>query len=642
MTTGKTEALESSLLSALLEALPDGIVVTDSDGRIVLFNAQAERLFGYSRRELLRQPLEMLVPERLREQHREHRAKFLLHPRLRSVGAGLLLHGLRKDSTEFPAEISLSPVETPDGRLICSIFRDISGRKHSEEALRHSEANYRSLVEGIPLGVCRLASDGRMLRVSRPFAEMLGYESAAALAGLNLFEKICFDEEGRRSLEKSILGAGEFRGVEFSWKRQDGTRIAVLVSGCPVREKEGAPIHFEVVAENVTQRRILEDQLRQSQKMEAIALFAGGMAHDFNNLLTGILGQAELLLKYVRHIPDARKRTREILHASLQGRSLTQQLLTMSHHSELQAVPVDLNAVVGDLADMLRRLVGEHIELRTALEQRLPLVKADPANMTQIMMNLVLNARDAMPSGGSLTIGTRTTERAGNADGALLEAPDGAYVILTVADTGIGMHARTRAKIFEPFFTTKPPGEGTGLGLCTVLSIVQHHGGYLSVDSEPGKGTEVRIYFPAFQGAGEEVPAPDSPSKLASGKETVLVVEDNRFALEITTQFLLQGGYRVLEARDGHEALTKSKNHSGDIHLLLADVVMPGMSGPQLARQLTHARPEMKVLYMTGYSDSRVFRVGGFQKGTALIQKPYLQGELLNKVQEVLREARKS
>jgi len=517
-------------------------------------------------------------------------------------------------------------------------------RSLAADALRHSEANYRSLVEGIPLGICRLASDGAILMASHAFAEMLGFDSAAELRGLNLFEKICFEEESRLSLENCIRSAAAFRSFESAWKRRDGSRIAVLISGRPMQEKEGAPIHFEVVADDVTQRRILEDQLRQSQKMESIALFAGGMAHDFNNLLTGILGQAELLLQHVRYIPEARKRTRAILHASLQGRSLTQQLLTLSHHSALQAVPLNLNAVIADLAEMLRRLVGEHIDLRTALDEQLPLVKADPANMTQIVMNLVLNARDAMSSGGSLTLSTHAIERSATADAALLNAPGGSYVLLTVTDTGLGMDAQTRSKIFEPFFTTKSPGAGTGLGLCTVLGIVQHHGGYIGLDSEPGKGASVRIYFPAFQRTETqaEVHEPAPPRPPLTGKETVLVVEDNTFAQEITTQFLLLSGYRVLEARNGHEAMLLCNIHKEEIHLLLTDVVMPGMSGPQLARLLLHSRPHMKVLYMTGYSDVRVFSENDFLKGTPLIQKPYLQSELLHKVRAVLGEEPKN
>jgi signal transduction histidine kinase len=379
-----------------------------------------------------------------------------------------------------------------------------------------------------------------------------------------------------------------------------------------------------------------EEQLRQAQKLEAIGSLAGGVAHDFNNLLTIINGYSEIIGSQLPADSPVRDLVREIGQAGERAASLTRQLLAFSRKQVLEPKVFNLNAIVTDTAKMLRRLIGEDIELNTTLEPGLRRVRADPGQLEQVLINLAVNARDAMPQGGKLTIETANAELHETYTHAYADLPPGPYVMMAVSDTGCGMDEATKARIFEPFFTTKGPGKGTGLGLATVYGIVKQSEGHVAVYSEPGRGTTFKIYLPV---AEERVPSGKSHPGLQParpGTETILLAEDEP-ALQALARHVLQShGYTVLEAGQGDKALRIAQDYKGTIHLLVTDVVMPAMSGRQLAERLAANRPGVKVLYLSGYTDDAVVRHGVLQAETAFLQKPFTPGALAQKVREVL------
>jgi two-component system, cell cycle sensor histidine kinase and response regulator CckA len=385
------------------------------------------------------------------------------------------------------------------------------------------------------------------------------------------------------------------------------------------------------------ERRRLEQQLLVSQKLEAIGRLAGGVAHDFNNVLTAVLGSVELLLLDTPPGAPQREELDIIRDAAIRARDLIRQLLAFSARQVLRPVVLDLNRLVQGTSKMLRRLIGEDVELTTSLDPGLGHVRADPGQVEQALVNLVVNARDAMPDGGRLTIATESVELADRSGSAAPQLAPGRYVVLRVTDTGVGMDPETLARAFDPFFTTKPRGKGTGLGLATVYGIVRQSGGDVTIESAPGKGTTFRIYVPLVTdpldpvGAAVPVAAP-----VAGGGETVLVAEDEPLVRTLARKVLEQAGYRVLLARSGAEALLLAERHDAPIQLLLSDVVMPEMSGRELMRRLTRVRPDLRVLYMSGYSDEAIARHGMLDPGTAFLQKPFTPGALALKVREVL------
>ncbi len=399
--------------------------------------------------------------------------------------------------------------------------------------------------------------------------------------------------------------------------------------------------HFVGVQTDVTERVRLEEQVRQSQKMEAIGQLAGGIAHDFNNLVTIINGYSEILLRGVPAADPRNKHLTLIHHAGERAATLTRQLLTFSRKQAVTPVVLDIAEVAANLEKMLRRVLGEDIDLVTTLQPGVGFIKADAGQVEQVIMNLAVNARDAMPQGGSLVIEAATC-RPGSfvltAQAAAQIQTDirDSYVVLTVTDTGHGMDAATQAHIFEPFFTTKEVGKGTGLGLATVYGIVKQSGGHIAVESEPGKGTTFRVYFPRVEKVSPTSKSDPGPTKLPQGQETILLVEDEEGVREFARHVLDEAGYRVLEARDGPEARRVSEAHQGPIHLLVTDVVMPQMSGRQVAEALGAQRPTLKVLYLSGYTDDAVMRHGIREAEVAFLPKPFTPSILAQKVREVL------
>ncbi|TLY54232.1 MAG: response regulator [Gemmatimonadetes bacterium] len=391
-----------------------------------------------------------------------------------------------------------------------------------------------------------------------------------------------------------------------------------------------------ILAHDVTAQRQLEEQLRQSQKMEAVGQLAGGIAHDFNNLLTAILGSTQLLLNNMPSGDPRREDAEEVRHAGLRAAELTRQLLAFSRRQVLAPKVLELNVVVGNMDRMLRRLLGEDVELVTSLDPTAGAVNADPGQLEQVLLNLAVNARDAMPGGGRLSIETTRLALHEEHLERRHRLPPGDYACLVVTDTGVGMDEATQAHLFEPFFTTKEVGKGTGLGLATVYGIVKQSGGYIWVYSEPRRGTTVKVYLPRVPGASE-APAPAPPARAArGGNETVLLVEDAAPVRALARRSLEACGYRVLDASDGPSALELSARHAAGIDLLVTDVVMPGMSGRELAERLAPQRPEMKVLYTSGYTDDAMVRQGVLNAGVAFLQKPFVPDMLARKVREVL------
>jgi PAS domain S-box-containing protein len=505
----------------------------------------------------------------------------------------------------------------------------------AQESLRRSELNFRSLVTNAPYGICRCNSEGQLLDVNPALLNMMGYSSAAELAGKHL-GGLYADTHHWFELADRLHSSAPFNGLIAEWKRKDGLTMVVRVSGRAVSDGDKRTA-FELFAEDVTERRALEQQLRQSQKMEAVGRLAGGIAHDFNNLLMVISGYSEFLLERLGPDPALRGPAQEIAAASQRASSLTRQLLAFSRKQMLAPKILDLNGVVTENLKMLTRVIGEDIDLVMVPGTSLGAVRADAGQIDQVIMNLAVNARDAMPSGGKLTIETSNISL--DEEYARFHAPlrPGDYIMLSISDNGMGMDSETQSHIFEPFFTTKGP-KGTGLGLSTVYGIIKQSGGYVWVFSEPGKGTTFKIYLPRVAERAEpaQVVASDEAAITEPGTETVLLAEDEANLRYLARQFLEKQGYTVLEAADGARALQIALAHQGSIHLLLTDVIMPGMNGRELAQRISEIRPKTKVLYMSGYTENVIGHNGTLDAGVRLLQKPFTLRELRNKVREVL------
>jgi PAS domain S-box-containing protein len=507
--------------------------------------------------------------------------------------------------------------------------------RSAQEGLRRSELNFRSLVTNAPYGICRCDAQGILLSANPALVAMLGYDSATELSGHNL-ANLHSDWQQWFTLADYLRSMQPFQGLNAQWVRKDGSAVLVRLSGRAIHSENDA-VFFELFAEDVTEHHTLEEQLRQSQKMEAVGRLAGGIAHDFNNLLMVISGYCEFLTDRVGADSDLRGLVHEIQRATERAAALTRQLLAFSRKQMLAPKVMDLNAVVSENLKMLTRVIGEDIELLMVPGSGLGAVKADPSQIEQVIMNLAVNARDAMPQGGKLTIETANVTL--DEGYARLHAPvsPGEYVMLAISDTGTGMDADTHAHIFEQFFTTKGT-KGTGLGLSTVYGIVKQSDGYIWVYSEPDKGTTFKFYLPRVSPSGEPVPAQPSRALAASGqvRETILLVEDENTLRHLARQYLSNQGYTVLEANNGVAALQLSATHPGPIHLLLTDVIMPGMNGRELAERISAARPETRVLFMSGYTENAIGHNGVMEPGINLLQKPFTLPALTAKVRETI------
>jgi PAS domain S-box-containing protein len=525
--------------------------------------------------------------------------------------------------------------------LLVRSIRYAIERMRSEEALRESEARYR-LVARVTFNAIW---DWDLVRNEVTWNEgvqtLFGYSADDVKPQRDWWvERIHLEDRARiiTGLNRLLDSGEQIWSEEYRFCCRNGSYASVIDRGYVMHDDDGKPVRMIGAMLDITERKQLEEQLRQSQKMEVVGRLAGGIAHDFNNLLTVITGYSKLLLQRDMDEHDPlRKYVVEIDKAGERAAALTHQLLAFSRKQILQPEVLDLNVVIAEMDKMLQRLIGEDINLVTIPGKDLGWVKADPGQMEQVIVNLAVNARDAMPQGGKLTIETANVELDERYARQRAEVTSGPYVMLAVSDTGVGITEETLSHIFEPFFTTKEQGKGTGLGLATAYGIVKQSGGHLWVYSEVGRGTMFKVYLPRLGETGVAVEPGSSRPGLPQGSETILLVEDEAGVRELILDVLTDRGYIVLEARDGNEALRLCEQHSSPIHLLLTDVVMPGgMNGRELAERLTSLHPELKVLYMSGYTDEAIIHHGVLDRGTIFLQKPFTPNALERKAREVL------
>ena len=522
-----------------------------------------------------------------------------------------------------------------EGHLLARVLRYAVERKRAEQDLLAREERFRALVEHSADAIALLDRTGTLIYASHSTERVLGYQAEEVLGrhALDLIHPDDVPAVAGRLLElqdrpgAAVVMEARYRHKDGSW-RYGECSVANRLSDAAVR---ALVLNYR----EITERRRLEEQLRQAQKMEAVGRLAGGVAHDFNNVLTAIFGYADLLTEELPEGHQARGDLDEIRKAAQRASTLTRQLLAFSRQQVLQPMVLSLNDLVADVQNMLVRLVGEDVEVRLSLSPDAGNVRADAGQLQQVLLNLVVNARDAMPTGGKLLLETANADL--TEQYAELHQPviPGRYVMLAVSDTGSGMDAETKARIFEPFFTTKEQGRGTGLGLSTVYGIVKQSGGYVWVYSEPGRGTTFKLYFPRVD-APAEIPAPPRETATLTGTETILVAEDDDMLRPLAKGLLQKLGYTVLEAENAERALDLARARTGPIHLLVADVVMPGASGRELARRLAHTRPDTRVLYVSGYTDDAIVHHGMLEPGLNFLQKPFTPGALARKVREIL------
>ncbi len=622
------------LFRLITENAADMIAVVDMEGKRIFNSLAYEKVLGYS-------PDELRKSSSLEQIHPDDRDSVRLasdEARRTGVGCPLEYRIRHKDGTWRVLESTASVIRNAKGepQQLVIVNRDVTERKRAAEALRQSEASFRCVVEDAPYGIYRASLSGELVLVNPALQKILGYASKAELLQANLATQIYRNPLDHQRVTELLLRQENFNDVEVEWKRKDGAPITVRCSGWPIKDESGRVAFLELFAEDVTERRVLERQLRMAQKMEAVGRLSGGIAHDFNNLLGVILGYSQVLKRSLKPDHALYEHAEEIDKAGQRAVSLTRQLLAFSRQQVLEPVVLNLNALVSDMEKMLPRLLGEDIALTLALDSTLAQVKADPGQVEQVVMNLAVNARDAMPDGGKLTIQTANmdldTAYTHDHPGSRV----GSYVMLRVTDTGTGIDPEIQSQIFEPFFTTKERDKGTGLGLATVYGVVKQSGGYIAVDSEKGKGASFSVYLPRVAHAVATPDLRNDPPVSVRGSETILLVEDEESLRKLADMFLRDSGYHVLAAADGAQALQVAQQNPGPIHLLLTDVVMPGINGRVLAERLAATQPAMRVLYMSGYTDSFIVGHGVLEAGAHLLHKPFTEESLTRKVRELL------
>jgi two-component system cell cycle sensor histidine kinase/response regulator CckA len=619
---------EKTLADAVIESLPGVFFLQDRAGKNLRWNKNAESVARFA-------PADVSPTGNVADKHKGalQRAKDEVFERGSShVEVDMLV----RDGGIAPHYFSGVRVELEGQLYLAAVGFDLTESRQAEEAVRRSEAELRSFVENAPYGIGTIAvQQDRFLHANPALVKLLGYKSEGEILALTVSRDLYLDGNAG-GFHAQPTRADFFSAVEFTWKRKDGKPVMVRASGRRMSTPGGGDT-IEIIAEDVTARRSLEEQLHHAQKMEALGHLAGSVAHDFNNLLGVIIGYSELLSAEPGSQGAMGIKLETIKKAGMRAASLTSQLLAFSRRQVLQPRVLNLNSLVAETQKMLQRLVGEDIEQRIVLDPALRRTKADPGQMVQVIMNLAVNARDAMPTGGKLTIETANVNFEDATSFYGVAVPPGEYVALSVRDTGTGMDAETQAHIFEPFFTTKPAGKGTGLGLATVYGIVKQSGGYVFADSELAKGTTFKVYLPQVNHPVDPTSPKVVPAALSSQSETLLVVEDEPAFRDLLHEGLQSKGYQVLVASNGVEALQIAEQHQGSIRVLITDVIMPQMNGPELAKGLRKVRHDTEVLYMSGYADDKVAAISGPDGELMLIQKPFYIDDLVRKIQEILR-----
>jgi two-component system cell cycle sensor histidine kinase/response regulator CckA len=615
-------------------ASPIPIIAADAKRQITVWNPAAEKLLGWSEEDLIGKPNPSIPPE-------EEAEASALHQRLLSGETirGVEVRRRRWDGSSVAVSLSATPLWDTEHKVkgIIGFLTDITERKRAEEALRKAEEKYRGIFENAVEGIYQTTTDGRYISANLALARMLGFDSPEELVSTR--NDIKNQEYVNPELHGSFVRLMEEHSVvqnfEYQAYRKDGGIIWVSGSAHAVRDVRGRILHFEGTVQDITQRRELEQQLRQMQKIEAIGRLAGGVAHDFNNILMAISSYSELLARKLPEGDPSHRYAEEILRATNRGSSLTQGLLAFSRKQVISPKVVDLNSLIAQQTEMLKRLIPENIEMQFVPFDALGRVRVDSSQIEQVVMNLIINARDAMPDGGDILIETDNAELRDGDCGLHGSTVPGKYVVLAVSDSGCGMDAETVSHIFEPFFTTKEQGKGTGLGLATVFGIVEQSSGHIFVQSEPGHGTTFKIYLPTVEDAvPSDSPAPSDAS--VRGDETILLVEDQEAVRESAAEYLAENGYTVLKASVGSEALEIAKRRKQPIHLLLTDVVMPQMSGRELSEKITRIHPETKVIFMSGYSNNLLSNQQVLDPKHELVQKPFRLTTLGRRIREIL------
>jgi PAS domain S-box-containing protein len=629
---GESEARQRAVFDTALDAL----ITMDHEGRIVEFNPAAERMFLYSREEALGQPLaDLIIPPSLREKHRIGLARYNSSGEAPLLGKRIEVSAARKDGTEFPVELAITRINQEGPAFFTGQLRDLTETKRVQTEMLRSEERFRRLFDSNTIGIAIADLAGNTVEANDAYLGMLGVTREELLAGSVRWDELTPEEH--RGRDQVAVEQLQRTGIASPWEkeflRRDGTRVPVLIGVAMLKAAEGSVLAYVV---DLTERRRLEGQFLQAQKMEAVGQLAGGVAHDFNNLLTVILGYTDLLATKLGSGSHELEELGEIRTAAERATSLTRQLLAFSRQQVFERKVLDVSDLIAHTEKMLRRLIGEDVELVTVLSPGLRRVSADAGQLGQVIMNLAVNARDAMPRGGKLTIETANVDLDDTYARRHATVRPGSYVMLAVSDTGAGMSDETLAHMFEPFFTTKERGKGTGLGLATVYGIVKQSGGSVWVYSEVGQGTTFKIYLPVVEEDVDAEPIPAEPVSLA-GSETVLLVEDEQSVRALSRSILERYGYTVLEAGSGKEGLEAARDYPLPIHLVLTDVVMPEMGGTDLASQLETLRPGVRVLYMSGYTDDAIFRHGLLTRGRSFLQKPFTPEGLARKVREALR-----
>lgn len=630
-------------LETLLNLLPVGIAISeDRECTRVRANSALARLLGIpaDANASVTAPAEERPPYKLFRGGRELTPDEM--PMQAAASRGIASDNVEVD-TVFPDGrrigflTSTAPLFDQEGapRGCITSFLDITARKQAEAQLREANQTLRALIEASPLAVVAMDFDGNVRSWNRTAQQMFGWTEQDVLGQQFPAVPENDDEFFRANLKRARHGE-TLSGIERQRLRKDGSLIDVALWNAVQRDASGVPVGVISVIADITQRKHLEEQLRQSQKMEAVGRLAGGVAHDFNNLLTVVTGFSQLVIDSMNPQDPLRAPLEEILKAGNRAAGLTNQLLAFSRRQMIRPTVIDINRVIADMERMLRRLISEDIELVLQLAPGLRSVRADLGQIQQVVMNLAINARDAMAEGGRLQIETSNVELRAIDLTAHPELRRGHYVLLSFTDTGEGMDETTRSRLFEPFFTTKGLGRGTGLGLSTVYGIIKQNGGDIAVWSEPGRGASFRIYLPGLSAEPEPVHEPGIQAVQRGASETILLVEDEPGLRNMVRQVLGAQGYRVIEACDGRDALRAYRELSKPIDILITDVVMPHMNGQELARQLTVLQPDLKVVYISGYAEPVLARYGVGNEGVTFLQKPFTPGELRRTVRDAL------
>tara|TARA_R110002124_G_scaffold125650_2_gene284944 strand:- start:1719 stop:3638 length:1920 start_codon:yes stop_codon:yes gene_type:complete len=634
------EFSEEAKLRAVVETAVDGVILIDASGEILMFNPACEKLFGYIADEVIGKNVKMLMPDPYQSEHDTYLGNYHRTGARKIIGIGREVKGQRKDRSVFPMDLSVGEAKQEGASIFVGIIHDLSEHERSEKIIREAAARMQAVVETAVDGVILIDADGDVLMFNPACERLFGYE-AAEVIGKNV--KMLMPQPYQRehdtylsnyhhTHERKIIGIGR----EVEGQRKDGSVFPMDLSVGEAKQ-DGSSI-FVGIIHDITSRKQSEALLVQAQKMEAVGQLSGGIAHDFNNLLTVIIGNADAITDMLKPRPDLLRHINMIIAAGERGAELTQRLLAFSRRQTLLPVEVNCNQLVKEMQQMLLRTLREDINIKTELDPDLWSAFADPSQLESAILNLTINAQDAMPEGGSLIISTANVPLDEQYQITNPEVPPGYYVMISVTDTGEGMPPDILKKVFEPFFTTKEVGKGSGLGLSMVYGFVKQSNGHVSIYSEPKLGTTVRIYLPSnIQKADGEVKIHrHDDEQVPGGRETILIAEDDDFVRTFAVNCLESLGYKVISASDGHEVLSLlSQGCNPDV--LFTDIVMPGgMNGLELTDQARKLRPKLKVLLTSGYALDALTSRGRLEAETAVLHKPYRKAVLAQHLRRII------